>query len=77
MAVTREYRGQGIGRRLAEAAIQKMREMKVGSLVLATSKLLKPANMLYESLGFRYVPMAEIGPIPYKRHTVAMELLLS
>lgn len=76
MAVTQEYRGQGIGRRLAEAAIDRVRRLKADSLVLATSKLLEPANALYESLGFRYVPLQEIGPIPYQRHTVAMELVL-
>lgn len=76
MAVTSEFRGRGIGRRLADAAITKVRALGADSLVLATSKLLKPANALYESLGFKYVPLTELGPIPYKRHTVAMELLL-
>ena len=74
MGVTERLRGHGIGRRLAEAAIVKARELDADTLVLATSKLLSRANRLYESMGFRYVDLSVIGPLPYKRETIVMAM---
>ena len=74
MGVTERYHGRGVGRHLVEAAIKEARTLGVTTLVLATSKLLESANHLYESLGFRYVDLSVIGPLPYERDTVAMAL---
>jgi GNAT superfamily N-acetyltransferase len=72
MGVAKSHQGEGIGRMLVEAAIEETKRLGATHLVLATSKLLTTANHLYERLRFRYVDMAEIGPIPYKRETIAM-----
>ena len=77
MAVTEQYRGRGIGRKLLNAAIKKAEDLGADTIVLATSTKLAAANHLYESMGFEYVSMSELGPIPYKRQTVAMELVLA
>ena len=76
MGVTERYQGRGIGRLLARAAIDKARSLGAETLVLATSKLLPPANQLYESMGFEYVDLSVIGPLPYKRETIVMAMKL-
>jgi len=76
LGVTRSCQGLGIGRQLVQVSIEQAIQLKATVLVLATSKLLVTANRLYESLGFRYVDLAELGPLPYQRETVAMALRL-
>ena len=76
LGVTKSHQGQGVGRMLLEASITKARELDASTLILATSKLLVPANRLYEKFGFREVPLEEIGPLPYHRKTIAMALKL-
>jgi len=76
MGVTERFRGRGVGRRLAQAAIDKARAHGAGTLVLATSRLLPVANHLYESLGFQYADLSVIGPLPYKRETIVMAMKL-
>lgn len=77
MGVERNYRGHGIGRKLAEAAIEKARQAKADEVILATSKVLEPANRLYHHLGFQETRMDEIGPLPYKRRSIVMKLDLT
>lgn len=77
MGVEREYRGRGIGRKLAEAAIEKARVAHADEVVLATSRILEQANRLYHSMGFHETRMDEIGPLPYKRRSIVLKLDLT
>ena len=52
MAVTASCRGQGIGRRLLQAAINRFRELPARTLYLESSSRLEPALALYRSVGF-------------------------
>jgi putative acetyltransferase len=76
MAVAPEERGRGIGRRLMDAAIERARELGATSLFLGSNHRLEAAVGLYESTGFRHVPRERIGPLPYTRADVFMELVL-
>jgi GNAT superfamily N-acetyltransferase len=77
MGVRKPYRGRGIGRRLTEAAIEKVRSLGADTLILATSNNLEAANRLYHSMGFHQVDIAEIGPLPYKRKSIVLRMMLS
>jgi putative acetyltransferase len=77
MAVSRAARGRGTGRRLIEAAIERARELGAASLFLGSNRRLAPAVHLYESVGFRHVARERIGPLPYTRADVFMELPLA
>ncbi len=72
LAVNEAYQGRRIGRMLCEAAISKARSLGATTLVLATSELLVTANALYHRLGFTKTDLSAIGPLPYKRPTIAM-----
>jgi GNAT superfamily N-acetyltransferase len=74
MAVLESERGRGFGRRLMEAAIARARELGATSLFLGSNRRLAAAVALYESVGFRHVPPAEVGPLPYSRADVFMAL---
>lgn len=76
MGVSKAYRGRGIGRKLADAAIAKVRRIGADTIVLATSQSLEAANALYHSMGFQEVSLDEIGPLPYKRKSIVMRLRL-
>lgn len=72
LAVATEYRGEGLGRRLAERALAHARDRGARSVVLLSSSKLGPALALYESLGFRHRPLPEDQP--YATADVYMEL---
>ncbi len=76
MAVSPGERGRGTGRRLMDAAIDRARALGASSLFLGSNQRLTPAIRLYESVGFRHVPRERIGPLPYTRADVFMELPL-
>ena len=76
MAVDPAERGRGTGRRLIEAAIARARELGATSLFLGSNRRLAAAVALYESVGFRHVPRERVGPLPYARADVFMELPL-
>ncbi len=76
MAVDPAAQGQGLGRRLLEAAIARARELGATSLFLGSNTKLAPAVHLYESVGFRHVPREDIGPMPYDRANVFMQMAL-
>lgn len=76
MAVSPAARNQGAGRRLITAAIDTARSLGAGSLFLGSSTKLPAAVHLYESAGFSHVPADRIGPMPYVRADVFMELRL-
>jgi putative acetyltransferase len=76
MAVSREMRGQGLGRQLLGAAIERARELGARSLFLGSSHKLANAVHLYEAWGFQHVP-PETLHMPYDRADVFMQLVLS
>ena len=71
LAVAHEARGQGLGRRLAELALNRASERGATRVVLLSSSKLGPALKLYESLGFEHRPMP--GHQPYETADVYME----
>ena len=74
MGVAKGLRGRGVGRVMADVAIERARELGASTLILATSTILKPANHLYESLGFEPAEIRVLGPLPYKRESIAMSM---
>ena len=76
MAVSPALRGHGVGRRIIGAAIDAARRLGAASLFLGSSTKLPAAVHLYESVGFTHVPAERIGPMPYERADVFMELVL-
>ena len=77
MAVTADFQDRGIGRQLAENAIERARQWGAERLWLQTSPVLAAAATLYRSLGFRQV---EDGPFPddrYTRPSITMALELT
>ncbi len=65
MAVAPAAQGAGVGRALAEAAIQRFRELGGTELWLETAYVLEPAISLYKSVGF--VPAEAPRPSGYRR----------
>lgn len=59
MAVAPSARGQGVGRLLAEAAIEEFQALGGQHLYLETNDLLQPAIALYRSLSFEDRPLRE------------------
>lgn len=76
MAVTPEFQGAGIGRKLLRTVIEAGRASGAGRLYLETNHILTPAIRLYESMGFRHLPPERIVPSEYLRADVYMELFL-
>ncbi len=74
MAVTPQFRGKGVGRKLLDHVIAEARATGAKSLFLGSSTKLPSAVHLYESAGFRHVPAEELPPMPYVRADVFMEL---
>jgi ribosomal protein S18 acetylase RimI-like enzyme len=58
-------RGQGLGRRLMEAALEHARRQGADHMDLSTSEDDAPARALYESLGFSNRESQPDGPISY------------
>lgn len=69
MAVTGPYRGQGIGRRIAEHLIEVARSSGAREVELVSARLLPAATPLYRKLGFVEVPL---GENPYARADIRM-----
>ena len=74
MAVDPAHRGHGLGRRLAHAAIDRVREAGAPRLWLRTSPRLRAAGRLYRSLGFRRVRRHPFPDDAFTRETFAMVL---
>lgn len=73
MAVTDEFKGLGIGKKLLEHCINDARKMGADKLILETAEELKTAISLYEKAGFsRFVlPQKHFS---YNREVFAMKL---
>lgn len=69
MAVTGLYRGQGIGRRIAERLIETARTFGAREVELLSARLLPAATPLYRKLGFVEIPL---GDNPYTRADIRM-----
>jgi len=69
MAVTGPYRGQGIGRRIAEQLIEMARGFGAREVELVSATLLPAATPLYRKLGFVEIPL---GDNPYTRADIRM-----
>jgi len=75
MAVTEAYRGKGIGRKILERVIAEARAMGATHLYLETNSKLT-ASHLYESIGFRHLPVERRRVSLYSRADVFMEMFL-
>ena len=73
---TQTERGQGIGRKLLDYAVEYARAHAVRRLYLETNKSLTNAIHLYESVGFRHLTAEQVQPSPYARANVYMEMIL-
>jgi GNAT superfamily N-acetyltransferase len=71
MAVTPDWQGRGISRRLLDVAIDAFIARGGGELYLESSSTLMPALRLYESTGFVHAPRPA-GPSHYDRADVYM-----
>jgi GNAT superfamily N-acetyltransferase len=72
MAVGDMFRGKGVGKELALAAIEKAKRLGALKIILYSSSRLQPALTLYTKLGFVNIPVDG----PYKRSDVKMELII-
>ena len=70
MAVTADYQGLGLGRKLLEACVERYRQLNGTMLYLESQRRLKPALRLYESSGFEHAPRPR--PSAYERADVYM-----
>ena len=57
-------RGASVGRKLAEAIIEKGRVLGYERMLLDTHLMMNKAHQLYESLGFNYIPRYNDNPVP-------------
>jgi N-acetylglutamate synthase-like GNAT family acetyltransferase len=73
MAVTERVQGIGIGKQLLEFCIEEAQKLGIEKLILYSNRQLKSALHLYESFGFKEIPV-ESGV--YERANIKMELLL-
>lgn len=70
MAVEKKFRGNGLGRALAEAAIEKARALGARTIILYSNRILENAIALYKKLGFVELPV----DLVYKRSDIKMKL---
>ena len=75
MAVDRDLRGRGIGRRLLSEVISHARGLGARQLSIRSNTVLEPAIHLYRQMGFLEVPLP--AEQEYARANIALELVLS
>ena len=73
MAVSPEYRGQGISKMLLEKCIGHARSAGAEKISLFSNHNLTTAIALYEKYGFKHIPVKDS---PFKTADVRMELIL-
>ncbi len=74
MAVSDEFQGLGIGRKLLYASIEWARKAKAKTVTLETNTKLATAVKLYKKAGFKTVPSNEVHPSKYARVDLIMKL---
>ncbi len=74
MAVSPDFKGQGIGDKLIEACIDFSKEKQMSSIFLLSNTKLVPAINLYRKHSFVETPLDHISP--YQRVNIRMELAL-
>ena len=57
-------RGRGVGRILAEGIVAAGKKLGYARLLLDTLPSMKPAHLLYMSLGFKPIPAYRFNPVP-------------
>lgn len=67
------HRGNGVGRRLADAIVQAGRDRAYTAMRLDTGQTMAVAAAMYRGMGFREIPAYNRDPVP---GTVWMELVL-
>ncbi len=77
MCVTEKAQGRQIGKKLALAAIEKIKKENTDSMFLETSKRLQAACYLYKKLGFQQVEYDEGEHSKYGRASIKMKLNLN
>lgn len=73
MGVTREFKGQNLASKLVPLAIETATQMGATTLFLESNRKLTNALKIYESHGFKEVPMQDT---PYARADIRMEIAL-
>ncbi len=76
MAVTEKAQGRQVGKRLAQAAIDRARSLGAHTIVLNTSPKLAVANKLYRQLGFVRVAPTLQEELGYQRPTITLKLII-
>ena len=74
MAVDEEHRGKGFGHQMMEYILHVCRQREVHTLVLYSHTSLKPAIHLYETYGFKPVPVPD--DCVYDRADIRMQMTL-
>ena len=74
MAVSKNWQGKQIGKKLALAAIEYAKSRNANEIVLETSRKLEAAVALYQQLGF--VTEGKLTDSKYERSTIKMKLAL-
>jgi ribosomal protein S18 acetylase RimI-like enzyme len=64
LAVDPAAQGQGVGRRLAKACIDRARADGASEIVLHSTSWMTTAHRLYEGLGFKRDPALDFTPVP-------------
>lgn len=76
MALAPKARGQGLGRRLLQHAIEEARRMGAAQVILGTHSKLAAALHLYRQAGFESIPLGHPGSLGYQRAEIFMRLTL-
>jgi GNAT superfamily N-acetyltransferase len=79
MYVRPAFRGKGIGTKLVQEAVQRIRKTMCSAIRLDSAEFMTSAHRVYRSLGFTEIAPYEGSEIPkeYQTHWVFMELNLS
>lgn len=75
LAVSPDAQGKGVGRMLAKESIKEARKMGLKKIFLVSNKKLNRAIQLYESFGFKHMPIPK--DTIYKTADIYMELQIN